>query len=168
MIRFLQTDNRITKAIFVVIIGVVSVGMVVYLIPGLTGLGASSADTYAIVYPHWYSLFFASGEAVSQERVEQMARQQLQQQNPQYPDNPMILNFFEQRVGQQLVQQQVLLAEADKLGIRANNEDVSQYPAHRASPGNSFSPTGEFIGDRSTPTWSPAASISRCRSSKKK
>ena len=37
MIRFLQTDNRIIKAFFVVIIGVASVSMVVYLIPGLTG-----------------------------------------------------------------------------------------------------------------------------------
>jgi hypothetical protein len=58
MIRFLQTDNRMTKAIFVVIIGIVSVGMVVYLIPGLTGQGASAADTYATIYPHWYSRFF--------------------------------------------------------------------------------------------------------------
>jgi peptidyl-prolyl cis-trans isomerase D len=42
----------------VVIIGAASVGMVVYLIPGLTGQGASSADTYAVIYPHWYSRFF--------------------------------------------------------------------------------------------------------------
>ena len=143
MIRFLQTDNRITKAIFVVIIGVVSVGMVVYLIPGLTGLGTSSADTYAIVYPHWYSFIFASGEAVSQQRVELMAQRQLQQQR--YPDNPMILNLFEQRVGQQLVQQKVLLVEAAKLGIRANNEDVIHF-LHQGQFGEFLFPKGEFIG----------------------
>ena len=43
MIRFLQRDNRITKAFFVVVIAAASVGMVVYLIPGLTGQGASQA-----------------------------------------------------------------------------------------------------------------------------
>ena len=59
--------------------------------------------------------------------MEQAARQQLQQRNPQYADNPMILNFFEAQVGQQLVQQRVLLQEAAKLGIRASSDDVSQY-----------------------------------------
>ncbi len=45
MIRFLQKDNRVVKAMFVVIIAAASVSMVVYLIPGLTGQGAVSADT---------------------------------------------------------------------------------------------------------------------------
>ena len=70
MIRFLQSkDNRLVKALFVVIIAAASVSMVVYLIPGLTGQGAVSASTYAVVYPHWYSRFFSSGETISQEKV---------------------------------------------------------------------------------------------------
>jgi len=44
MIRFLQRDSRVVKAFFVVIIGMASVSMVVYLIPGLTGQGATSPD----------------------------------------------------------------------------------------------------------------------------
>jgi peptidyl-prolyl cis-trans isomerase D len=144
MIRFLQQkDNRITKAIFVVIIGVVSVGMVVYLIPGLTGMGAASTDTYAVVYPHWYSRYTASGEPVTQQRVEQLARQQLQQQR--YPDSPMILNLFEQRVGQQLVQQQVLLVEARRLGINATEDDVRKY-LQTGQAGQVLYPNGVFIG----------------------
>jgi peptidyl-prolyl cis-trans isomerase D len=146
MIRFLQTDNRITKALLVVIIGAASVSMCVYLIPGLTGGGASSPDTYAVVYPHWYSRFLSSGDPVSQVRVEQVARQQLQQRNPQYADNPMILNFFETQVGQQLVQQQVLLQVADKLGIRATDEDVRQY-LHTGPTGEVIFPNGKFIGN---------------------
>ena len=35
MIRFLQTDNRMVKALIVVVIGAASVTMVLYLIPGL-------------------------------------------------------------------------------------------------------------------------------------
>jgi peptidyl-prolyl cis-trans isomerase D len=145
MIRFLQTDNRVTKALLVVIIGAASVSMCVYLIPGLMAGGATSADTFAVVYPHWYSKFLSTGDEVSQVKVDQVARQQLQQRNPQYADNPMIVNFFSQQVGQQLVQQQVLLQEAAKLGIHATNDDVAQYL--RTGPtGAVLFPDGKFIG----------------------
>ena len=61
MIRFLQQkDSRIIKALFVVIIAAASVSMVVYLIPGLTGLGAASTGAYAVIYPHWYSKLLSS------------------------------------------------------------------------------------------------------------
>lgn len=145
MIRFLQTDNRVTKALLVVIIGAASVSMCVYLIPGLMAGGSTSADTFAVVYPHWYSKYLSGGDEVSQLKVEQAARQQLQQRNPQYADNPMILNFFEAQVGQQLVQQRVLMQEASKLGILATDEDVSQYL--RTGPtGEVLFPNGKFIG----------------------
>jgi len=146
MIRFLQTDNRLTKAIFVVIITVVVVGMVIYLIPGFTGMGVSATDTYAVIYPHWYSRFFSSGETVSQEQVDMIARQQLQQQSPQYADNPMMLGMYEQRMGQQLVQKQILMAEAEKLGVRATNDDVIQF-LHTGQPGQVLFPNGQFIGE---------------------
>jgi peptidyl-prolyl cis-trans isomerase D len=146
MIRFLQTDNRMTKALLVVIIGAASVSMCVYLIPGLAGGGQASSDTYAVIYPHWYSRFLSSGDTVSQVRVEQVARQQLQQRSPQYADNPMILNFFEQQVGQQLVQQQVLLEVADHLGIRATDNDVRQY-LQTGPTGQVLFPNGKYIGD---------------------
>jgi peptidyl-prolyl cis-trans isomerase D len=143
MIRFLQTDNRMTKALLVVIIGAASVSMVVYLIPGLTGQGAASPDTYAVIYPHWYSRFVSSGLSVSEARVEKLATQQMQQQH--YPDNPLIQNLIEQRVGQQLVQQQILIAEAAKLGIHATNDDVIQY-LHTGQAGEVLFPNGKFIG----------------------
>jgi len=147
MIRFLQKDNRLTKALFVVIIAAASVSMVVYLIPGLTGGGAASADTFAVIYPHWYSRFLSSGEVVTEQRVQTMARQQIQQRNPQYADNPMIMNFFTQQVGQQLVQQQILLAEADRMGISASSDDVVNY-LHSGPTGAVIFPNGKFIGDQ--------------------
>ncbi|MFP5249513.1 MAG: peptidylprolyl isomerase [Acidobacteriota bacterium] len=145
MIRFLQTDNRLVKALLVVVIGAASVSMVVYLIPGLAAGSAVSPDTYAVVYPHWYSRFLSSGDEVSQAKVEQIARQQIQQRNPQYADNPILLNIFEQQVGQQLVQQQVLLQEAARLGISASDEDVRNY-LHTGSIGQVLFPDGKFIG----------------------
>ena len=146
MIRFLQTDNRLTKALFVVVIGSATVSMCVYLIPGFMGGGASSSDTYAVVYPHWYSCLLSTGDTVTRVRVEETARRQLRQRNPQYADNPMILNFFESQVGQQLVQQRVLLQVAEKLGIHASNEDVRQY-LHTGPTGEVLFPNGKFIGD---------------------
>ncbi len=146
MIRFLQTDNRMVKALIVVIIGAASVSMVLYLIPGLSGMGSASPDTYAVVYPHWYSRILSSGDSVSQARVEQIAENELQQRGPQYANNPMLVQLFEQQVGQQLVQQQVLLEEAHRLGIHATDDDVRQYL--RTGPtGEVLYPDGKFIGD---------------------
>ena len=148
MIRFLQRDSRVVKAFFVVIIGLASVSMVVYLIPGLTGQGATSADVYAVIYPHWYSRFVSSGLTVSQVEVDKLARQQMQRQH--YPDSPMLLNLFEQRVGPQLVQKQILLAEAEKLGIQATNDDVNKF-LHKGQFGEFLFPNGQYIGqDRYT------------------
>ncbi|HEY6491231.1 MAG: peptidylprolyl isomerase [Terracidiphilus sp.] len=145
MIRFLQKENRITRALFVVIIGAASISMVVYLIPGLTGQSASGADTFAVVYPHWYSRFFSAGEVISQQKVSQMATQRVQQQYPQYAGNPMIMNMIEPQVGQQLVQQQILLDEAGKLGIHVTSDDVRNY-LQTGPPGQVLFPNGKFIG----------------------
>ena len=56
-----------------------------------------------------------------------MPRQRVQQQYPQYAGNPMIMNMIEPQVGQQLVQQQILLDEAEKLGIHVTDADVRSY-----------------------------------------
>jgi peptidyl-prolyl cis-trans isomerase D len=145
MIRFLQKENRLTKALFVVIIAAASVSMVVYLIPGLTGQSATNADTFAIVYPHWYSRYLSGGDTITQQKVTQLASQRVQQQYPQYAGNPMILNMIEPQVGQQLVQQQILLDEAGKLGIRVTDADVRNY-LQTGPPGQVLFPNGKFIG----------------------
>ncbi len=120
--------------------------MVVYLIPGLTGAGSAAPDTFAVVYPHWYSKILSDGDTVSQTHVQQAAENELRQRGPQYADNPMIVQFFEQQVGQELVQQQVLLQEAHKLGVYATNDDVRQYL--RTGPtGQVLYPDGKFIGE---------------------
>ncbi len=147
MLRFLQKDTKIAKAIYVVIIAAASVGMVVYLIPGLMSGTAAAPDTYAEVYPHWWSKIFHSADVVSLQKVQQMARQQVSQRNPQYLDSPVILNFFTQQVGQQMVQQQELLTEAARLGISANNDDVVKY-LHSGPTGEVLFPNGKFIGDQ--------------------
>jgi peptidyl-prolyl cis-trans isomerase D len=83
---------------------------------------------------------------VSQTRVEQMTRQQLMQRNPQYANNDMIVKMFEGQVGNQLVQEQVLLQVADKMGIRASKADVRQY-LQSGPTGQVLFPDGNFIGE---------------------
>jgi peptidyl-prolyl cis-trans isomerase D len=146
MIRFLQKENRLTKALFVVIIAAASVSMVVYLIPGLAAGGSVSANDYAVVYPNWYSRLISNGDEILSSHVEARVRQEIQQRGPQYANNPMILNFFTQQVGQQMVEQQVLLDEADRLGISASNQDVVDF-LHKGQFGELLFPRGQFIGD---------------------
>ena len=147
MIRFLQKDTKIAKAIYIVIIGAASVGMVVYLIPGLMSGSAASPDTFAEIYPHWYSKLFHAADVVSLQKVQQAARQQISQRSPQYLDNPVILNYFTQQVGQQMVQQQIMLTEAARLGFSANNDDVAKY-LHTGPTGAVLFPNGKFIGEQ--------------------
>ena len=146
MIRFLQTESRMVKALIVVVIGAASVTMVLYLIPGLSGMGSTSPDTYAVVFPHWYSRILSSGDTIPQARVEQLAENELRQRGPQYAGNPMLVQLFENQVGQQLVQQAVLLQEAHRLGVTATDDDVRQFL--RTGPtGQVIYPDGKYIGD---------------------
>ena len=131
------------KAFFVLIIAMASVGMVVYLIPGLMGMGSAAEGAYATIYPHWYSRFFNAGITVNQQKVSQMARQQMERQR--LPDSPFIVNYFEQQAGARLVQEQILLAEAKRLGISASNQDVINF-LHQGQFGLLLFPSGKFIG----------------------
>ncbi len=146
MIRFLQQDSRFTKALFIVIIGFASVSMVVYLIPGLMSTGGVSSDAFAVVYPHWYSRLLSSGEKISNQSVQQMVSMQLQRQNPEYAGNPFIVKLYTERVGQQMVQQQVELIEARRLGLTVTKDDVAAF-LHKGQFGQFIFPKGNYIGD---------------------
>src|SRR5208337_1672523 len=121
-------------------------GTVIYLIPGFAGLGVSSADTFAVIYPHSYSRFLGTGVTVTKQQVRQRARQVLQSQYPQLAGSPAIMRIVEIQIGQQLVQQKVLLIEARKQGIRATDADVRQF-LHEGQIGMVLFPNGQFIGD---------------------
>ena len=143
MIRFLQSkDNRLVKAIFIVIIGAAVITMVVTLIPGIFQDATVTNDTYATVYPHWYSRYTFSGEKVSMTRVQEVAQQQLQRQR--LPD--FALPYIVQRVGEQLIMQKILLAKASSLGIQANDDDVRAF-LHTGQYGELLFPNGNFIGE---------------------
>ena len=148
MIRFLQSkDNRLVKAIFIVIIGAAVVTMVITLIPGIFQDSAATPDTYATVYPHWYSKMLFSGEKVSVSRVQQFAQQQAQRQGQRIP--PQFMDQYIQMImpqaAQQLILQRVMLVEAGKLGLSASDEDVRTFLT-TGQLAEYFAPNGQFVG----------------------
>jgi peptidyl-prolyl cis-trans isomerase D len=147
MIRFLQSkDNRLVKAIFIVIIGAAVITMVVTLIPGIFQDAAVTADTYATVYPHWYSRFTFTGEKISMTRVQEIAQQQMQRQRLPEQYASMFMPRFMAQAGQQLILQKILLAKAASLGIVATDDDVRSF-LKTGQLGEYLFPKGQFIGE---------------------
>jgi peptidyl-prolyl cis-trans isomerase D len=150
MIRFLQQGEKLQKIIFGVIIGVVVVGMVIYLIPGLmdaVGGGTDAAGVYATVHPPgvWGRLFGES-TPVSTEDVTRLAERQLQQQH--YPDALMrqLLPYMMSRAGQVMVQRAILKQEADRLHLQVSDADLVNYLKTGPLAEYLF-PNGKYIGD---------------------
>lgn len=147
MIRFLQSkDNRLVKAIFIVIIGAAVITMVVTLIPGIFADAATTADTYATVYPHWYSRLTFTGDKIPMSRVQDMAQQQMQRQRLPEQYASLFMPRFLSQAGQQLIMQKVLLAKAAGLGISATEDDVRSY-LKTGQMGELLFPNGQYIGD---------------------
>jgi peptidyl-prolyl cis-trans isomerase D len=118
MIRFLQRDNRLVKSIFVVIIAVACITMVITLVPGIFNDSAAAADTYATVRPGGFlGKYFGKPTDISTTDVQQIAAQMLQRQR--MPD--FVLPYMMQRVGQSMIQQAVVLQEANRLGLQVTD-----------------------------------------------
>ena len=147
MIRFLQSkDNRFVKAIFIVIIGAAVVTMVVTLIPGIFQDASVTADTYATVYPHWYSRFTFTGEKISMTRVQELAQQQMERQRLPEQYASLFMPRFMAQAGQQLILQKILLAKAAGMGIVATEDDVRSF-LKTGQLGEIFFPKGQFVGE---------------------
>ncbi len=144
MIRFLQKDNRVVKAIFVVIISVACITMVITLVPGIFQDQAGGADTYATVRGSGLMgrYFGVASTEIPTARVQQTAMQMLQRQH--LPE--MAMPFVMQRVGQGLIQQAVILQEADRLGLQVTDEDLRRF-LHSGMFGQVLFPGGQYIGD---------------------
>ncbi len=143
MIRFLQKDNRLVKSIFVVIIAVACITMVITLVPGIFNDSASAADTYATVRQGgWMGKYVGTPSDIPTADVQQIAMQMLQRQK--MPD--FVLPYMMQRVGQSMIQQAVILQEANRLGLQVTDEGLSQF-LHSGMYGQVLFPKGQYIGD---------------------
>jgi peptidyl-prolyl cis-trans isomerase D len=143
MIRILQQDNRIVKALFALIIGAAIVTMVITLVPGIfTDSVASDGSVYATVHRPGF-LGRISGDSVSIKTadVQRQAEQQMAQQNlPQF-----YLQFVMNRAGQIQVERSVLMQEADRLGLQVSDAELKSYL--QSGPYSQYIfPGGKFVG----------------------
>ncbi|HEV2275962.1 MAG TPA: peptidylprolyl isomerase [Acidobacteriaceae bacterium] len=142
MIRFLQKDNRVVKAIFIVIIAVAVVTMVITLVPGIFSDDATSSQTYATVHSGGlFGRFLGSSGEITQPEVQQVAQRMLEQQR--LPD--MVLPYIMPRAGQALIQREILLQEANRMGLRVSDADLTR--ALQTGPfAQALFPNGQFVG----------------------
>ena len=144
MIRILQQDNRITKIIFAVIIGLAVITMVITLVPGIfDNASADNAAVFATVRePGYFGRLAGDSTPIKMTEVNQLAQRQLQQQH--LPD--FLLPYMSQRAGQILVQRAILKHEADRLNLQVSDEDLRRELQTGPFAQYLF-PNGQYIGD---------------------
>ena len=142
MIRFLQTPGPTKKIILGGMLLVICAAMVITLVPG--GIG----DSIGLGGPGQGVLAKVAGEPVTTLEVQREARQMLRQQFPRGGEQAaMLLPYFSERAAQNLISRKVLVAEAERLGLRATDEEVRDELQHgRYAP--TFFPGGNFVGQQ--------------------
>jgi peptidyl-prolyl cis-trans isomerase D len=144
MIRILQQDNRITKIIFAVIIGLAVITMVITLVPGIFDTASSdNATVFATVRePGYFGRIAGDSTPIKMTEVNQLASRQLQQQRlPEF-----LLPYMSQRAGQILVQRAILKHEADRMSLQVSDADLRREL--QTGPFSQYLfPNGQYIGD---------------------
>src|SRR5438874_2285887 len=138
MIRFLQTPGPVKKYVLGGLLLLICVSMVWYLVPsgGSTGLGGPSQGVVAKV----------GGEEVTRLQVQRQTTQMLKQQFPRGgAQMAMLMPFFAQRAAENLISQKAILVEAERLGLRVNDQELSDELQH-GRYAQAFFPGGSFIG----------------------
>ncbi len=140
MIRFLQTPGPIKKIILGGLLTMISVFMVITLVPGFGNTDFfGSAPSRGVVAK-------VAGTDITTQEVQRQAREMVRQQFPRGGTQAaMLLPFFASQAAQQLIQRQAIIAEAERLGLRAGDEDVRDELQHGRYAGTFF-PGGNFIG----------------------
>jgi len=140
MIRFLQTPGPALKIILGGILLIICGSMVITLVPG--GIGAS----FGFGTPGKGVIATVEGYDISSQEVQQQAREMVQRQFPRGgAQASMLLPFFASRAAQNLINQQLIIAEAQRLGLHASDDELRDELQHgRYAP--VFFPGGTFIG----------------------
>jgi len=140
MIRFLQTPSPLKKAVLGGILLLICAAMVISFIPGglatSLGIGAPGQGVVATV----------EGEQITAPEVQREAKQMVAQQfRNAGAQAAALLPFFAQRAADNLIDQQVILAEAHHLGLRSTDEELREELQH-GRYAQTFFPGGNFIG----------------------
>ncbi len=140
MIRFLQTPGPIKRVILGGLLLLICVSMAWYLVPsgGTSTLGLGSPGQGVVAQ--------VAGEDVTTLEVQREAKQMLKQQLPRAgAQASRLLPFFASRAAENLINQKVVLAEAERLGLRATDEELRDELQHGRYAATFF-PGGNFVG----------------------
>jgi len=143
MIRFLQTPGPIKKIILSGILLIFCGAMVITLIPGF-GLNSDTGQ------PPRGVVAKVDGQDITTTEVQERARALAQQQIAQYGAMgkqllPMIMPQATSQAIQQLIAGKAIVAEANRLGLKATDADLRDELEH-GRYGATLFPGGKFIG----------------------
>jgi peptidyl-prolyl cis-trans isomerase D len=147
MIRFLQKSGQTTKYVLGGLLTIVCASMVVTLIPG--GL---SGDVFGGGQPGKGVIAKVDGNDITADEVRQQARQMAQQDAARYGEMagkimPFLIQQDTQRAVEQMISRQALLAEANRLGLRATPDEIKDELQH-GRYAQYFFPNGNFVGEQ--------------------
>jgi len=141
MIRFLQTPGPIKKIVLGGLLTVICVFMVITLVPGF-----GSSNFFGSTSTQKGVVATVAGEDITTLEVQKQARQMVRQQFPRGgAQASMLLPFFASQAAEQLIQRNAVIAEAERLGLHATDEDVRDELQH-GRYAQVFFPNGNFVG----------------------
>ena len=148
MIRFLQKETKALKILFGGIIGIVIVGMVIYLVPGFMDTsGANDTTVYATVRePGVLGRMFGQSTEIKTDEVTKLAQRQMERQH--IPESMMssLMSYMLPQAGEILVQRAMLKQAADRMHLQVSDEDLRRQL--RTGPFAEYLfPDGKYIGD---------------------
>ena len=140
MIRQLQNAGPTVKIVLGALLVLICASMAITLIPGgigsSLGIGAPPAGVLATV----------GDQSVTVPEVQREARAMIRQQFPKGgPQATMLLPYFASQAAEQLINEKALVAEAHRMGLRANDEELRDELQH-GQLGTMLFPDGKFIG----------------------
>ena len=141
MIRFLQTPGPLKKVILGGLLTIICVFMVITLVPGF-----GSTDFFGSRNPGRGIIATVAGDDITTIEVQREAKQMLRQRFPKAgAQASMLLPYFASQAAETLIQKQAVIAEAQRLGFRATDDDVREELQH-GRYAQVFFPNGSFVG----------------------
>jgi peptidyl-prolyl cis-trans isomerase D len=141
MIRFMQQSAVFRKYALTAILAVICIAMAWYLVPSFSGQGLGLASNVPVVAT-------VLGQDITSQEVLKQARQTIEQQYPNMASRAsMLIPMVAPQAAQQLIVRKELIGEADRLGLRATDDDVRDY-MRIGSLGQTLFPNGTFIGQQ--------------------
>jgi peptidyl-prolyl cis-trans isomerase D len=140
MIRQLQNAGPTVKIVLGALLVLICASMAITLIPGgvgsSLGIGAPPAGVLATV----------GDQTVTVPEVQREARAMIRQQFPRGgAQASMLLPYFANQAAEQLINEKVLVAEAHRMGLRVNDDELRDELQH-GQLGSTLFPDGKFVG----------------------